>query len=150
MQFIGHLSDAELTELLQEREQEEMQQVLVSLPDCLRGATERPEWFWQRQQAAIRGRIATEHARFRPFATWAGALTLMVLALLLLNRGFVPAPQTTQAQADPDQELLIAVESAVDSEGPAALEPASLLAYEISNPARPASRSQHASKENRE
>jgi hypothetical protein len=146
MQLINHLSDEELTELLLESEQKEMQQALGSLPDFLRSAAERPEWFWQRQQACIRGRIAAEHAWFRPLITWAGALALIILALLLLNSG--PAPKAVQAQTDPDQELVVAVEESVESEVPAALEPAALLAEEISNHVRPVPAPHRASKEN--
>jgi hypothetical protein len=86
MQLIRHLNDEELTELLLEGDQRELQPALGSLPDWLRSNTDQPEWFWQRQRAAIRGRIATaERSRFRASLAWAGTLALSVVALLLLN-----------------------------------------------------------------
>jgi hypothetical protein len=135
MQLIRHLNDEELTELLLEGEQWELQPALGSLPDWLRSNTEQPEWFWQRQRAAIRGRIATaERSRFRASLAWAGTLALSVVALLLLNGS--PQPTPAQTQIDPDQEMLLSVEDAVHRDVPAALEPAALLADEISNGAR--------------
>jgi hypothetical protein len=142
------MSDEELTELLLDGENEQMPWALDSLPASLRAASEQPGWFWQRQQAAIRGRIAArEHAWLRPLTGWAGALGLIVVGLLLLNGS--PAPKPAQARIDPDQELLYAVEDAVSSEVPAALEPAALLADEITNAGRP-SAARHASKENQD
>lgn len=148
MQLIHQLKDEELTDLLLRSEELEIRKFFATAPQSLRSATERPSWFWQKQQAAIRGRVAAKHDWFRPLTTWAGALALIVLALLLLDSGPTPAHKAVQAQADPDQELLVAVESAVDSELPAALEPAALLANEISNPGRQASAPHRVSKEN--
>jgi hypothetical protein len=47
----------------------------------------------------------------------------------MLDRVSVVPPY--QAQVDPDHELLVAVERAVHNDGPAALDPAALLAEEM-------------------
>jgi hypothetical protein len=140
MQLTRHLNDEELTELLLESDQRELQPALESLPEWLRANTDHPEWFWQRQRAAIRGRIAVaERSRLRASLAWASTFALSVVALLLLNGGPRPAPAVRQI--DPDQEMLLSVEDAVHRDVPAALEPAVLLADEISNGARAASAS---------
>ena len=138
MQLIRHLNDEELTDLLQESEERDLRPMLNSLPELLRSATERPEWFWKKQQAAIRGRIAgAPQPWLRLVAGWAMTMALVALALVLLRRN--PAPPAQQVQADPDQELLMAVEQSLQSDVPASLEPAALLAEEIGG--RPASHS---------
>jgi hypothetical protein len=144
MQLMRHLNDEELTELLLEGDQRELQPALGSLPDWLRSNTDQPEWFWQRQQAAIRGRIAAaERSRFRASLAWAGTLALSVVAMLLLNGG--PSPAPVQTRVDPDQEMLLSVEDAVHREVPASLEPAALLAEEISSGAQTAAPSNRSS-----
>jgi hypothetical protein len=135
MQLIRQLSNEELTEMLLDGDQRELQPALGSLPDWLHAATDQPEWFWQRQGAAIRGRIAAaDRSRFRASLAWAGTLALSAVAMLLLSGD--PKPTPTQTQIDPDQEMLLSVEDAVHRNVPAALEPAALLADEISNGAR--------------
>jgi hypothetical protein len=54
---------------------------------------------------------------------------MMVLAGMMLDRASVVPPQ--KGQVDPDHELLVEVERVVHSDGPAALEPAALLAEEM-------------------
>jgi hypothetical protein len=132
MQLIRHLNDEELTDLLLEQNERELQPILGGLPASLRTSTDLPEWFWQGQQAATRRHLAAGRiGRFHPVMSLASAMTLVVLALLLLRGN--PSHQPIQVQADPDQALLVAVEQAVQSEVPSALEPAALLADEISN-----------------
>jgi hypothetical protein len=119
---------------------------MSSLPDSARMLTEQPEAFWTRQRAAIRSRIAVEQASRRPLKRFvlASALSLAILAGLLLRTSSAPAP-VVAPQADPDQELLMSVEEAIQSNGPQALAPAALLAEEISSAHQ---QSQHAPKEN--
>jgi hypothetical protein len=144
MQLMRHLNDEELSELLMESDQRDLQPVLDALPASLRETAERPEWFWQRQQAVIHSRVAAaEGGWLKPVTAWASVFALVLLALLLLRSN--PAPQPAQARTDPDQELLIAVERAMQTDVPEALEPASLLADEISSPQV---NSNHISKEN--
>src|SRR6202011_4524459 len=96
MQLVRHLNHAELTELLLDEDQQELQHTLGALPSWLRTAADQPEWFWLRQQAAIGSRRApAKHARVRPAVAGASAFALTLLALLLFNSG--PAPQPTLA-----------------------------------------------------
>jgi hypothetical protein len=142
MQLIRHLKDEELTEVLLQNEEMEVRQVLGAVPESLQSITEKPEWFWQRQRARVRGRIgaATPNA-FRPMAVWASALALGLLAFSLLNSKPAAKP-AVEAQNDSDQALLLAVEQAVEEEGPASLAPATLLTDEIRS-AQPASQATH-------
>jgi hypothetical protein len=134
MQLIRHLKDEELTDLLLEADQRELQQTLAAVPNQLRLSTERPEWFWQKQQAAIRERVgARRHHAWRLLPACAGVLGLAVVATTLLDHGRTPTPPAPQAQSVSDQELMIAVEQAVQTDVPDALAPAALLADEISN-----------------
>jgi hypothetical protein len=119
---------------------------MSSLPDSARILTEQPEAFWTRQRAAIRSRIAVEQASRRPLkpVILASALSLIILAGLLLRMSSAPV-RVAEPQNDPDQQLLISVEQAIQSNGPDALAPAGLLAEEISSAQ---SKSQQLSKEN--
>ena len=60
---------------------------------------------------------------------WSALAAMVVLAGLMLERASVAPPP--RAQVDPDHELLLAVERAVHNDGPAALDPAALLAEEM-------------------
>jgi hypothetical protein len=104
---------------------------LRNLPEAMRSASEQPQIFWQRQQTAIRSRIAIEEASHQSWAgfAWATLGSLILLAGLLLH-GARTSPQP-QAQSDPDQELLLEVERAVQSNVPESLAPAALLAEDI-------------------
>jgi hypothetical protein len=149
MQLIRQLKDEELTDLLLEADQRELQQTLAALPKQLRSATDQPQWFWQRQHAAIRGRIAsTRHAAWAVLFAPASALALLVLAVVLLHNGHAPNPPAPQAQSVSDQDLMIAVEQDVQTDGPDALAPAALLADEISS-SQSASTSNRFPKENK-
>lgn len=125
--------------------QEELSSVFPVLAESARIATERPDAFWIGQRAAIRSRI--EEASKRPLKrlVLASAFALVTLVTLLLKTSSPPAP-VPQELVDPDQELLISVERAIQSNGPEALAPAAVLAEEI-NSAQ--SESQRTPKENR-
>jgi hypothetical protein len=64
-----------------------------------------------------------------PRLAWSVVTALVVLAGFMLDRGSLTPPHRTQM--DPDHELLLAVERAVYNDGPAALDPAALLAEEM-------------------
>ena len=133
MRLMRHLNNDQLSEFLMESDQRDLQPLLDDLPASLREAAERPEWFWRKQQAAIRRRLAASQSAWaRPVTVLASASALVLLALLLRGN---PAPPAPQARTDQDQELLIAVERAMQTDVPEALEPASLLAEEISSQA---------------
>jgi hypothetical protein len=130
MQFVRHLSDQELTDLILEDDERYFRQVLAALPGSLRIAAERPESFWQRQQAAIRARIAAIERSARPIlVARAAAVMLAVVALFLLQSPPAPAPVSRPAESD--QQLLLSVERSVHSDVPQALEPAALLADDV-------------------
>jgi hypothetical protein len=108
---------------------------LRHLPALARQASERPDEYWEKQHSTIWRRISAGHAQsseVSPRLVWTTSAAVVVLATMLLLGGSAPGPATqVQIQADPDHELLLAVERAVQIEGPQALEPAALLAQEI-------------------
>ena len=135
MEIIRHLSHDELTDLVIQSDQQALRPTLEALPEWARTSSERPEEFWQRQRGAIWSRISSldrhpNRTVRRPLLlAWSVVAAMVLLAGLMLNRAsYVPPPQ---AQVDPDHELLMAVERAVHNDGPAALDPAALLAEEM-------------------
>lgn len=149
MQLTRHLSNEELSEMTFNRDQQQLQRSLSALPEWARAAGERPDAFWELQQAEIRKRIAAVPKRSpaRTITGWAGAFAVLLLAVFLLSDG--PAPPPSSAQSDLDQELLVAVEHSVQSGVPQALEPAAMLADEIDSGSQSTYTLQHVSKENR-
>jgi hypothetical protein len=136
MEIVRHLSNEELTDFTIESDQRSLRATLEALPEWARASTERPEEFWQEQRSMIWSRIscpestsATRLVRRSPLLAWSAVAALVLLAGLMLDRGSLAPPP--KAQVDPDHELLVAVERAVYNDGPAALEPAALLAEEM-------------------
>lgn len=136
MEIIRHLSNEELMDLSVESDERALRSTLEALPEWARTSTERPEEFWQQQRSMIRSRIssaenpaATPLVRRSPLLAWSVVTALVLLAGWMLDRGSLAPPH--QAQPDPDHELLLAVERAVYNDGPAALDPAALLAEEM-------------------
>jgi hypothetical protein len=132
MEIIRHLSDDELAGLTLASDEQCLRETLGNLPACAQTASQRPDEFWQEQRTKVWSRVAqTERSvaqRF-PVLTWAAVATMIAIAILMLHRG--PTAETRQARVDPDHELLIEIERAVQSDGPEALEPAALLAQEM-------------------
>ena len=137
MEIIRHLSNQELTDFTIQSDQRRLKPTLEALPEWARIASERHEEFWQKQRGLVWSRISSSEsasangfARSSPVLAWSVVAALVLLAGLMLDRAsFVPPPHA--AQVDPDHELLVAVERAVHNDGPAALEPAALLAEEM-------------------
>lgn len=140
-----HLTDEQLAELLDGNagpdarehltlcpacrdEQEQLRRALVRYARTATAAAERAEGFWQRQQASIAARL-TQHPVPRRLAWAAAAASVALAAILLIGRTPQPAPK---AEVDPDSALLVDVERSVKRELPQALEPAALLAQELS------------------
>jgi hypothetical protein len=145
--MMNHLTNDELTEMCLNSDQQRLQEILAALPESARAITEHPDSFWQRQAAQIRVRIAaSERQPAWTARAWASALALILLGILLLNRGSVP--QASRSDNDSDQELFLAVEQAVHSDVPEALAPAAMLADEINNNVRSSSTPDRVSKEN--
>ena len=137
MKLTDHLSNQELSDMILESDQQDLRQTLGALREWARACTEHPDAFWERQRTEIRTRVATmpERPSARIVSGWASAFALVLLAILLLQTS--PAPRPSRSQIDPDQELLVAVEQTVQSGVPQALEPAAMLADEISGSDQP-------------
>ena len=133
MKLTRHLSNEELSEMIFDSDQRHLRRTLEALPEWARTAADRPDAFWERQQAEIRKRIARapQRSSTQTVTAWAGAFAMVLLAVFLLSDS--PAPQSSRTQNDPDQALLVAVEQTVQSGVPLALEPAAMLAEEINN-----------------
>lgn len=130
--------------------EQEMLQALKHWPEQTRAATEQPQYFWKRQQAGIRSRIAVEEASKRPLTgfVWATVLGLALLAGVVLNTATKAPPVQQQVQvASEDDELLVQVEQRVQSNVPEALAPAALLANDISSAVEPGYRNNRIAKE---
>jgi hypothetical protein len=108
------------------------------------------EDFWGQQRTAIQKRIEvlSETRRHRPpRMAWAALAATILLGTLWMNDSEKPVMPQHQIQVD-DQELMIAVERTMQTNVPEALEPASLLAQEMSQPSGTHSNSQGSSREN--
>jgi len=146
-----HLSDEELSELLLapqasnahlatcascRAEQERMRRVLGELPSLARVVAQNADAFWEKQRTAIWADIVMVQPRKQfPVLTWALGAAVLAVASLLLS--VAPDPVPTRAAADPDHELMIQLERALQSEVPEALEPAALLAREMTQNSQP-------------
>jgi hypothetical protein len=109
-------------------EREKTEQALRQYAEFEREQGARQESFWRDQ--ATRIRAACGSAKRRPAVA---AVLVPALGLLLaiglgfaLRRHPAPAPATARVETISDQDLLLAVESAVDSGTPYALEPVAL------------------------
>ena len=146
-----HLSDEELSELLLapqgsnvhlatcascRTEQERLSCVLGELPSLVRVVAQNTDVFWEKQRTAIWANIVTLQPR-KQFSVLAWALGVAVLVVAGLLLSIAPAPVLTRAEADPDHEFMIQLERTLQSEVPQALEPAALLAREITQNTQP-------------
>jgi hypothetical protein len=126
-QLLARTSDGEAPQCSDcQQEQDRLPQLLSHAHDALLAASERPETFWYRQQAAIRSRIAIEKTSKQPLWGSLIATSALILVTVLLLRPSRVNP-VVATQGDADDELLMAVEQAVQTHVPDALAPASLL-----------------------
>jgi predicted anti-sigma-YlaC factor YlaD len=100
-----------------------------------------PAYFWMRQQARIRERLAPRATQLR----WAAAaiFALILLAFALIHQGVAPRTEIAQttapaaaaqvAQADPDDVLLEDIHASLQREVPAPLAPAAVLVQEMAS-----------------
>jgi hypothetical protein len=110
-----------------------------SLRQDLAARAERPAFFWARQRARIRERLAPRGAGLR----WVGAAicALVLLASGLIHQSAAPrreiaqsaAPANAMAASDPDDALLQDVQTSLDRDVPAPLEPAAMLVDEMAS-----------------
>jgi hypothetical protein len=148
MVITRHSSNDELMDLQLASDQQALAPTLAALAESTRAAASRPDDFWRQQHTAIRRCIAQSEASPRraiSHLAWASAMALLLIATILLSSGPAPAPRqvTTTIAPDPDQQLLLAVEQAVQSGVPDALAPASLLAEEMGQAVQTSSRVRH-------
>lgn len=149
MEMIKHLSDEQLTDMLLEDDERALRGELPAVAQAARAATDFSDSFWNAQHAKIRARIsspAEKRSRFGALVWATAAVMLMVGALSLDQQHSATLRQATRT--DSDQQLMIAVEDAVNHAGPAALAPAGLLASEINDAYLQSSASQESHKEN--
>lgn len=139
-----HLNDEDLLEVLLDRspgfnahlatcsschaERERVRRVLEELPALTHIVTQNTDAFWDQQRTAIWAKIDSIEPRRFPVLAWASATAVLVIATVLFSVAPTVPPQ---AQADSDHELMIQLERTLQTEVPVALEPAAMLAREI-------------------
>jgi hypothetical protein len=125
--------DKDPAELRLDDDRQQLQPVLESLALWAREGGERQPNFWERQRMEILARVsALENHRVArvPRLAWAIATAVLVIASFMLGSSPRVEP-ALRMQTDPDRELLVEIERAMQSGGPSALEPAAMLADEI-------------------
>jgi hypothetical protein len=119
---------------LGDSDRQELQPVLDAVSGWAKARGDRSPAFWEQQRAAILSRISADEqhpqSRVSGFA-WAVAAAVIVIGSFMLQTGPAPSPEIQRVQTETDGQLLQQVESAMESGGPEALEPAALLAEEI-------------------
>jgi hypothetical protein len=144
-----HLSDEDLLEALLDRpsgfnahlttcsscraERERVRRLLAELPTVTHVVAQNTDAFWEQQSRDIWAKIDSIESRKVPVLAWASAATVLIAATLLFNSAPTVPPR---AQADSDHELMVQLERTLQSEVPMALEPAALLAREITQNAQ--------------
>jgi hypothetical protein len=139
-----HLNDEYLLEVLLDRfpgfdahlatcsscraEQERLRRALGTLPAITHIVAQNNDAFWEQQRTVIWAKIDSVEPRKLPVLAWASAAAVLVAATLLFNIAPTVPPR---AKVDSDHELMVQLERTLQSEVPVALEPAALLAREI-------------------
>jgi hypothetical protein len=139
-----HLSDLNLLEVLLDRfsgfdahlatcstcraELGGLRRVVGELPALTYTVAQNTNAFWEHQRTAIWANIDSVKPRKFPVLAWASAAAVLVAATLLFSIAPTVPPR---AEVDSDHELMIQLERTLQSEVPVALEPAALLAREI-------------------
>ena len=148
-----HLTDDQLAELIVEEsdspaaahveqclqcqsEEKSLRATLLQWAAQTRAAAERPAGFWYSQKLAILHRLAGRLAARA--LSWAVAMVAVALTLSLSFEPSRPAPAV--AEIDPDQMLLLEVQNSVRRPVPRALEPATLLAEDLSKASKSGTR----------
>ena len=156
MDLVHRLNEAEITDALAGQAEERVAECQPCaaefaawkdlggrLRQDLESRADRPAYFWTRQQARIRERLAPRAAGLR----WAAAaiFALILLAFGLIHQSATPRSEIAQttsavqvAQADPDDALLEDIQASLEREVPAPLAPAAVLVEEMSSASKQA------------
>jgi hypothetical protein len=116
-------------------ERDRVEDALRQFAAATREYASRPENFWEIQAAQIRSAQKDSEARSRLTMALAPSIAVLLLAAgSILGRapGVRPitTPKMATVQVDPDHELLLEVERAIQADTPRALEPAMLMVEE--------------------
>jgi hypothetical protein len=115
------------------RQREAIQELPAELAASVRAdamrMAQRPEEFWTRQEVQIRARLhRRQPARGGRLWLAVAGTALLLVAVLLTEPTRQPLPVTpSRAEVDADQELLMAVENALERATPEALQPVTLI-----------------------
>jgi hypothetical protein len=132
VEIIQKLNHEQLSDLILASDQQSLRHELAQLPAQAREAAERSEEFWAAQRAAVWSRISGHERVRRWMPSLAAAAAAAIIAIAILLAPHKTKPQLVSApQVISDQELLVQVERIVQSETPASLQPAGLLAPEL-------------------
>ena len=132
--MIQKLNHEQLSDLILASDQQFLQHQLTQLPAQARDAAEKSEEFWAAQRVAVWSKIAgRERARrWIPALAAAAVAAIIAIAILLAPHKTTKTEATVALpQAISDQELLVQVERILQSDTPASLQPAGLLAPEM-------------------
>ena len=116
-------------------ERDRVEDALRQFAEANREYASRPENFWEMQAARIQSAQKESAARSRRTMALVPSVAVLLLAAgVILGRAPgvrpVAAPKAVSAQVDPDHELLLEVERAIQADTPRALEPAMLMVEE--------------------
>jgi hypothetical protein len=142
---IMNQNDKDAAALRLDDDRQHLQPVLDAVARWAREGAECQPNFWERQRAEIMSRVSaleSQGVARVPRLAWAIASAVLVIASFMLNSGPRVEP-VLRAQTDPDRELLVEIERAMQTGGPTALEPAAMLDEEIADYENTSSALQH-------
>ena len=137
MKILNQLNDEQLTDLLLENDEKDLRRRIGDLPGFAQASTERAESFWRQQRMSITSKIAAQKkvSIFAFLPAFAGVVAVIILAFMMMSSSHhrsAPIVRVQVQSAPTDHDLLLQVEESTKSDGPEALQPAALLADEIS------------------
>ena len=138
-------SDKARVDLRLDDDREHLEPVLQTVALWAREGAECPPEFWERQRLQILSRVSaleSQGVARVPRLAWSLAVAVLVIASFMLNAGRRVKP-ANPAPLDPDGQLLVDIERAMQTGGPSALEPAAMLAEEIGQYENTSSALQH-------
>ena len=105
--------------------------------DSAHAEQDRPDWFWARQRSRIQSRMAKPDRRLSPRLALASLAATAAIAISLLVPGHVEhqqpkqSPVATNQDEMSDHDLMLQLQSTMQSDVPEALQPAGSLAQEM-------------------